>query len=188
MFGCHTIPTNLAKDQTYLTPWQFGGVSGPDCGFLFLAEVLHLRRKKCCEEMAIAFLDGQSAFCRPPRLQVIAALFQVQGLNQGDILVINVILSGLSSRAAIGGIHGHWRNEVGLPQGGSLSVALFDLLTLQLHQRLLDMEAGAQAPLAGGCFTVPAAGYVDDILLLGKDNDVLQKPLSCAKEWQVVFA
>eukprot|EP00439_Symbiodinium_sp_Y106_P001954 s10318_g1.t1 len=163
-------------------PWQLGGSKGPDVSFAFLGDVLRLRSANLVNCIVI-FLDGQSAFCRPPALAVVASLRRLPGVLEHSILAIHTLLSGLRSRVAIfGSVHPPFKNEVGLPQGGSLSTALFVLLSLPLYDALCDNGTACKLNLAEDVFNIPAAGYVDDIALLSADPvkrlDLLQRKVA----------
>ena len=132
----------------------------------------------------VIFLDGQSAFCRPPALAVVASLRRLPGVLEHSILAIHTLLSGLRSRVAIfGSVHPPFKNEVGLPQGGSLSTALFVLLSLPLYDALCDNGTACKLNLAEDVFNIPAAGYVDDIALLSADPVLAQIALDAAEQW-----
>ena len=59
--------------QHQALPWQLGGSRGPDLAVAFFGHLLRLRVQRRAE-WVVTFLDGQSAFCRPPFLAVKANL------------------------------------------------------------------------------------------------------------------
>ena len=61
----------MIQDQAL--PWQLGGSKGPDLSIAFMGDLLRLRfRHKA--PWTVIFLDGQSAFCRPPWLAVVSGM------------------------------------------------------------------------------------------------------------------
>ena len=164
-----------------LIPWQQGGIGGADASFAYVGDVLRLRSLGLLPaETVIAFVDGQSAFCRPPALTVASRLRMTPGVHPVDVLVTKNLLQSLRSRAAIfGGLHRLWKNETGLPQGGTLSVALFTLLTVPLYEELVAAEVGLPSNLGFG----PAVCYVDDVALLLKDHGSAQEALNTTAAW-----
>ena len=95
------------------------------------------------------------------------SLRRLPGILEHSILAIHTFLSRLWSRVAIfGSVHPPFKNEVGLPQGGSLSTALFVLLSLLLlYDALCDNGTACKLNLAEDVLHIPADGYVDDIAL-----------------------
>ena len=152
-------------------PWQHGGVVGTDIAFALFHELVYLRKKEVLpDDVQFLFLDGQAAYCRPPKLCVLDALLQIPELGVMDIRLVGELLSGLKSRACIlGEFTRSWPNETGLPQGGTLSVALFVLLTDAFYQMLIDKKLGLVLPqLRVPC---PVLGYVDDLVLCLRNGD-----------------
>ena len=99
---------------------------------------------------------------------VIQSLIRITGLKANDILAVKALISKLKGQALImGGTYGLWNAETGLPQGGSLSFALYVALLTQLHDAL-------QANSCGKCIHLPddtqivisLMAYIDDMLLL----------------------
>jgi len=127
-----------------LIPWQQGGIGGADASFALVGDVLRLRKMgQLPSDSVVVFVDGQSAFCRPPALAVAHQLRKILDMQPVDVLLTFTLLSSLCSRAALfGEVHGKWHNETGLPQGGALSVGLFGLLTVPLFDSLVDAEVG----------------------------------------------
>ena len=127
-----------------LIPWQQGGIGGADASFALAGDVLRLRKMgQLPSDSVVVFVDGQSAFCRPPALAVAHQLRKILDMQPVDVLLTFTLLSSLCSRAALfGEAHGKWHNETGLPQGGALSVGLFGLLTVPLFDSLVDAEVG----------------------------------------------
>ena len=165
------------------SPWQHGGIVGTDMAFALFHELVLLRRKAILPlETQFVFLDGQAAFCRPPALTVLDALLRVPGLHSQDLCVVHALLSNLRSRACITGeLTRDWRNEAGLPQGGTLSVALFVLLTDAIYQRLVDAKVGLTFPTQH-C-SCPVLGYVDDLVLCVHSHEAIQDALTQVEHW-----
>lgn len=167
--------------QPRMVPWQQGGTSGAEVSFAAVGDLVRMRALGALpRNMTITFVDGQSAFCRPPALAVVDSLLRLPDLQESVIVFTKVFLSSLYSRASIfGGLHGRWRNETGLPQGGALSMALFNLLTLALYDNLVG--AGVGIPLALGVY--PANAYVDDIALFASSHAAAQQALNVVAKW-----
>ena len=163
-------------------PWQHGGVLGTDMAFAFFHELVLLRKKDVLPQTTqFIFLDGQAAFCRPPSLTVLNALRQLPMIHSLDIRLICEMLAGLKSRACIlGDLTRVWQNETGLPQGGTLSVALFVLLTDILYQSLLNDRLGVEVPQRH--FLCPMIGYVDDLVLCMESVE-MQAALDMVDSW-----
>ena len=163
-------------------PWQHGGVLGTDMAFVLFHELVFLRKKGVLpDDVQFLFIDGQSAYCRPPTLSVLDALLRIPELHNLDIRLVCELLSGLKTRACIlGKFTKVWKNETGLPQGGALSGALFVLITDLLYQSLVDRRLGAIVPKL--CFPCPALGYVDDLVLCLR-TDEIKDALAQVKTW-----
>lgn len=164
-----------------LIPWQQGGIGGADASFALVGDVLRLRKMgQIPFDSVVVFVDGQSAFCRPPALAVAHQLRKILHIQPVDVLLTFTLLSSLRSRAALfGEVHGKWHNETGLPQGGALSVGLFGLLTVPLFDSLVDGEVGLPSEFGLG----PALCYVDDVALLLKDSFAAQSALDLTSSW-----
>ncbi|CAE7326059.1 jockey\pol [Symbiodinium sp. CCMP2592] len=176
---CRVWP--VIQDQAL--PWQLGGSKGPDLCIAFMGDLLRLRFKQKAP-WTVIFLDGQSAFCRPPWLAVVSGMRRIPGISDMDILIIFTLLSGIRSKVAVfGSMHGNYKNEVGLPQGGALSTALFVLLTFSLYGALCDADTACLASGNSCMFSAPACGYVDDIALLTSAPAAAQPALKVAFEW-----
>ena len=163
-------------------PWQHGGVLGTDMAFVLFHELVFLRKKGVLpDDVQFLFIDGQSAYCRPPTLLVLDALLRIPELHSMDIQLVCELLSGLKTRACIlGKFTKVWNNETGLPQGGALSGALFVLITDLLYQSLVDRRLGAVVPKL--CFPCPALGYVDDLVLCLRTEEI-KDALAQVKTW-----
>ena len=91
-------------------------------------------------DSVVVFVDG---FLSGTRLAVAHQLRKILHMQPVDVLLTFTLLSSFLSRAALfGEVHGKWRNETGLPQGGALSVGLFGFLTDPLFDSLVDAEVG----------------------------------------------
>lgn len=59
-----------------------------------VSQVLHHQRETCAHDLTLAaFVDGQSAFCRPPACVVTEALLKIPGVGDYNIRAINAVLS-----------------------------------------------------------------------------------------------
>ena len=127
-----------------VSPWQGGGIEGADLMAWLVNQIFAVCRQphhKACT--LAAFIDGESAFCRPPWAVVIQALIHIKGLMKNDIQAVKALISRLKGQALImGGTFGLWDAETGLPQGGSLSFALYVALLIQLHDTLQASGCG----------------------------------------------
>ena len=125
-------------------PWQGGGIEGADLMAWLVNQIFTVCRRPHHNKCTIAaFIDGQSAFCRPPWAVVIQALIRIKSLQANDILAIKALISKLKGQALIlGGTFGLWDADTGLPQGGSLSFALYVSLLIQLHDALAESNTG----------------------------------------------
>ena len=81
-------------------PWQGGGILGSDIMAWTVSELFSVRRNASLPTYA-GFVDGESAYCRPPPHCVMEALLLVQGLRTADLLIIYAILIGLWGTACI---------------------------------------------------------------------------------------
>lgn len=168
------------------SPWQGGGTIGADAMAWMVSQVLHHRRETCAHDLTLAaFVDGQSAFCRPPACVVTEALLKIPGVGDYNIRAINAVLSDLHGTALLDSkLTGLWRSETGLPQGGSLSAALFVALLVQLHDALADKDCGLDMLLPDGTsMRMILLAYIDDIVLLADSEAKLQKSLAILEKW-----
>ena len=130
-------------------------------------------------DLVITFVDGQSAFCRPPALAVVDRLRRLP-IDDHTVVLTAAFLTSLWSKAALfGSLHGHWHNQTGLPQGGALSTALFNLVTLDAYEQLHDANLG----ISIGEFICPANAYVDDIVLFAPNEALAQSALGIVSLW-----
>eukprot|EP00434_Breviolum_minutum_P036790 symbB.v1.2.032613.t1/scaffold3934.1/size47971/3 len=174
---------NVLQFGTLLLSVTLLCIVGTDMAFALFHELVLLRRKAILPlETQFIFLDGQAAFCRPPALTVLDALLRVPGLHSQDLCVVHAFLSNLRSRACITGeLTRDWRNEAGLSQGGTLSVALFVLLTDAIYQRLVDAKVGLTFPTQH-C-SCPVLGYVDDLVFCVHSHEAIQDALTQVEHW-----
>ena len=71
--------------------------------------------------MWLAFVDGESAYCRPPPAMILRGLRDA-GIGGADWLAIRSWLGQLRASVRIGEREeGDWLVECGVPQGGALS-------------------------------------------------------------------
>ena len=89
-------------------PWQGGGIEGADLMAWLVNQIFTVCRRPTHTKCTIAaFIDGQSAFCRPPWAVVIQALIHIKQLQVNDILAIKALISRLKGQALIlGGTFG----------------------------------------------------------------------------------
>ena len=84
------------------SPWQGGGTIGADAMAWMVSQVLPHRRETCAHDLTLAaFVDGQSAFCRPPACVVTEALLKIPGVGDYNIRAINAVLSDLHGTALL---------------------------------------------------------------------------------------
>ena len=119
-----------------MSPWQGGGILGADHMAWILDTILRTRATHKKGKTWLAFLDAESAFCRPPHEAVLNGITGA-GVAGSDWLAIRAILSGLHACVKIGGkTYGKWKVKCGVPQGGSLSQPLFEAAVLELEAEL----------------------------------------------------
>ena len=166
-----------------VTPWQGGGILGADMMAWTVSEILTMRRNMSLPTYA-GFVDGQSAYCRPPAHCVMEALLLVRGLCSSDLLITYAILVGLWGTACIlGGRHGLWKVHTGLVQGGALSTALFVVLLLPLAEELKRIGCGIWLRHGPRSLHLPLLAYIDDLLLFTDCPRDLQKALTAVYKW-----
>ena len=108
----------------------------------------------------------------------------IRGISDMDVFIVFTLLSSIRSKVAVfGSMHGNYKNEVGLPQGGALSTALFVLLTISLYDALCDADTACLVSDNSRMFSAPACGYVDDVALLTSAPAAAQPALKVAFEW-----
>ena len=166
--------------QPHMVPWQGGGTSGADTSVAAVGDIVRMRALGALPgDLVITFVDGQSAFCRPPALAVVDRLRRLP-IDDHNVVLTAAFLSSLWSKAALfGNLHGHWHNQTGLPQGGALSTALFNLVTLDAYEQLHDANLG----ISIGEFICPANAYVDDIVLFAPNEALAQSALGIVSLW-----
>ena len=169
-----------------VSPWQGGGILGADVVGWLVSQIFEARRPPRCSTSTIAgFVDGESAFCRPPVAIVIQAMLRLAAFSDDDILAVQAFLSRLHGVALIlGGAHGHWQAECGLPQGGALSTALFVLLLIQLHDSLVERRCciHIQKP-DGTVLPVALIAFIDDLLTLAESPRQFQIAMDTIYAW-----
>ena len=168
-----------------VSPWEGGGVLGADIMAWLVSELLALRRRHPhAAATYAAFVDGESAYCRPPAALVMTALFLVNGFCNTDLLLIFTILTSLWGTACVlNGLHGTWKVETGLMQGGALSTALFVVLLLLLFRDLKSRGCGIWLKHSNGTVHIPVLGFIDDLLLLADTPRGLQVSLDAVYRW-----
>ena len=114
-----------------VAPWQLGGVVGADEACWILSQILTAYSHQQRSNIFLAFLDGESAFCRPPAACMLCPPWGLAGISALTWLAIHGIISGLHGTAWLRGkFYGFWKTACGGAQGGSLSSALFGLALL----------------------------------------------------------
>ena len=167
-------------------PWQGGGIEGADLMAWLVNQIFTVCRRPHHNKCTIAaFIDGQSAFCRPPWAVVIQALIRIKSLQANDILAIKALISKLKGQALIlGGTFGLWNADTGLPQGGSLSFALYVSLLIQLHDALAESNTGKRIQLPNEeDLVISLMAYIDDMLLMSDSPQQFQKSLDLVTLW-----
>ena len=168
-----------------VAPWHGGGELGADIMAWTVSELLATcRRQAPASPTYAAFVDGESAYCRPPAVMVMSALLLVAGLCSTDLLLIYKILTSLWGTACVlGGLHGAWKVETGLMQGGALSTALFVVLLILLQRDLYDKGCGIWLQHGARFKHIPLLGFIDDLLLLSDTPRGLQNSLDVVCRW-----
>ena len=82
-------------------PWQAGGVAGADQAAWTLVGLLRAREREGKGRTWVAFLDGESAYCRVPEPAVTTGLWRA-GISEDDWLAIRMIQKELKGTAKIG--------------------------------------------------------------------------------------
>ena len=105
-------------------------------------------------------------------------------------MAIKALISKLKGQALIlGGTFGLWNADTGLPQGGSLSFALYVTLLIQLHDALAASNTGKRIQLPNEeDLVISLMAYIDDMLLLSDSPQQFQKSLDIVTHWAKKFA
>ena len=164
-------------------PWQLGGSKGPDLAIAYMGDMLRLRAKRLID-CVVVLLDGQSAYCRPPPLAVVSCLRRLQQLRGDDIRIIHMVLGSIRSKPVVlGRLRAAHKHDVGLPQGGALSTALFVALTLLLYDGLCDADSACHVTVEGVTVPLAASGFVDDMAIFTSNLPAAQRALDTASDW-----
>ena len=164
-------------------PWQLGGSKGPDLAIAYMGDMLRLRAKRLID-CVVVLLDGQSAYCRPPPLAVVSCLRRLQQLRGDDIRIIHMVLGSIRSKPVVlGRLRAAHKHDVGLPQGGALSTALFVALTLLLYDGLCDADSACHVTVEGVTVPLAASGFVDDMAIFTSNLPAAQRALDTACDW-----
>ncbi|CAE8643869.1 unnamed protein product [Polarella glacialis] len=151
-----------------------------------VSELIRLRRDQYPDAQTfVAFLDGGSAFCRPPAPIVLEPLSKIDGISFSDWLAVQAMLSILHGMACImDPIAGLWKLMTGVAQGGVLSQALFCATLIELK---LELErAGRSVHFRGAdgkLHLMCNLAYIDDIVLFADCPNKLQHALFIAWSW-----
>ncbi|CAE7356653.1 unnamed protein product [Symbiodinium sp. CCMP2592] len=164
-------------------PWQLGGSKGPDLAIAYMGDMLRLRAKRLID-CVVVLLDGQSAYCRPPPLAMVSCLRRLKQLRSDDIRIIHLVLGSICSKPVVlGRVRAAHKHDVGLPQGGALSTALFVALTLLLYDGLCDADCACHVKVDDIIVPMVASGFVDDMAIFTGDLPAAQRALDTACDW-----
>ena len=169
----------------FLQPWQMGAGVGSDQAAWVLDQILRIRARSFNGVRTwLGFLDGESAFCRPPPAFILTALWEC-GVNDEVWLFLHQWLGSTFATLLLeGDMHGLWGVQCGVPQGGSLSMILCFLVGTVLWKRLIDAGCGVGFRDAAGVWhLIPCILYVDDVVLLADSPEMLTKALRIASKW-----
>ena len=148
-------------------PWQGGGNDGADERAWLLCQIVSVIRKQHPSAKIYAcFLDGESAFCRPPPCAILRGASSAR-VPDADWLAIRDFLHCLTGTAIIANaLVGKWKVHCGAPQGGSLSGKLFQSTLLALQRRLASAGVGVTfLDEKGREVSVPCLAFVDDLVI-----------------------
>ena len=169
-----------------VSPWLMGGLLGADMCAWAAAEIFAICKQQLRSGATFAgFVDGENAYCRPPADFVMEALRLVDGLVESDLLIIYALLTSLWGAACIfAGLHGLWRMQCGLLQGGALSTALFVVLLLPPYSELRKTLVGLvlRRP-SGESLWITILAYIDDLLIFATSARELQKAFNIIHKW-----
>ena len=97
---------------------------------------------KCKGNLCLAFIDGESAYTRPPQDFILETLWH-NNIRGTHWLVIGTILGALLGTLKHGRkLFGKWHIRCGVPQGLTLSVCLFVILLVELYDNLVEAGCG----------------------------------------------
>ena len=143
-----------------------------------LQEIMESRRR-ARKKTYVAFIDGESAYCRPPPAVILEAVWKA-GTERGDWLAVSSLLGKLQACVKLQGkLIGKWHCETGVLQGGALSQALFESTECELVEKL--RQAGCSIMVRDGKgveHQIRMLGYVDDLALLAETSQQLQRGLN----------
>ena len=171
--------------QAATFPWQSGGSEGADDSAWLLVETLKiLRSQGHHSKILMAFIDAESAFCRPPPEMILDALADIRispTTWKGISSILGQLIGCLLSQD---GLWGEWPIESGVPQGGALSLCLFIIILLSLYRELCSLGVGVKIKDSQGTYhTICLRAFVDDLVLLATDIDTLHKALGTVTAW-----
>ncbi|CAE8660652.1 unnamed protein product [Polarella glacialis] len=172
--------------QRSVAPWQGGGSIGADLMAWIVSELIRLRRDQYPDAQTFAaFLDGESAFCRPPAPTVLEPLSKIDGISFSDWLAVQAMLSNLHGTACImDTIAGLWKVMTGLAQGGALSQTLFCATLIELKLKLERAGCGVHFRNADDKpHLMCILAHIDDIVLFADCPNKLQQALLITWSW-----
>ncbi|CAE8722376.1 unnamed protein product [Polarella glacialis] len=172
--------------QRSVAPWQGGGSIGADLMAWIVSELIRLRRDQYPDAQTfVAFLDGESAFCRPPAPTVLEPLSKIDGISFSDWLAVQAMLSNLHGTACImDTIAGLWKVMTGLAQGGALSQTLFCAALIELKLKLERAGCGVHFRDADDKpHLMCILAHIDDIVLFADCPNKLQQALFITWSW-----
>ena len=130
----------------------------------------------------VAFIDGESAYCRPPPAIVLRALWGA-GVRGNDWLSIMALLGHRRGTLKINGeLFGEWPMPCGVPQGGALSLVLF-IATLIDLQRELAASGCRLERRSGRLVGTKKLAFVDDLAVVADTPESLQAGLDIVTRW-----
>ena len=132
----------------------------------------------------VAFIDGESAFCRPPRSIILRALRRIP-MGDNEWLGIGSLLGSLRGTLKLGHIlFGSWLEESCLPQGGLPSMDLFCATIIELEEELRSCGCGiVLVDSHGQPHRIALLAFVDDLVLFANSAAELQRALDIVAKW-----
>ena len=174
-----------ARLEAAESPWQGGGHEGADCRSWLASEIVQIWiAEHPGKKLFAAFLDAESAFCRPHWAYVLEACADA-GATPAELRGIKHYLTCIGGIVRVGQKNlGLWQAATGLPQGGAFSSKLFQAVLNKLQKSLAAAGLGVRiAKASGELVSVACLGYADDLILLAESASELQRALDIAYQW-----